>query len=329
MRLLSRNERDWTAKFPAVAEGVARLPVADGDARRRGGRLPARRHDQLPGAPERGVRRRHGRSAHLHGLRPPAPRRLGPDRRAASRTGRRCSRALLERRRRPRAAQVQRPRGRRRPRVLRAGVPAGPRGHRLEAARRALPRRPDAGLAQDQVRPRAGGRDRRLHRARGLARRHRRACWPGSTRTGGCVFAGKVGTGFSDKTLRDLHKRLRALEQDACPFTPPPTGLGRAALGEALAGRAGDVRRVDGRRPDAASRRSRGSARTSRAEEVVREMPTPDRGSPSPPQRSARRSGPPRERPAAGAAADAATRWPRSRACGSPMPTASSTRRRA
>ena len=41
------------------------------------------------------------------------------------------------------------------------------------------------------------------------------------------VYAGKVGTGFSDKTLRELHKRLRGLEQDACPFTPPPTGLGR------------------------------------------------------------------------------------------------------
>ena len=27
VRLMSRNERDWTAKFPAVAEGVARLPV--------------------------------------------------------------------------------------------------------------------------------------------------------------------------------------------------------------------------------------------------------------------------------------------------------------
>ena len=51
------------------------------DAGRRGGRLPARRHDQLPGAPERGVRRRHRRSAHLRGLRPPPSGRLGRDRR--------------------------------------------------------------------------------------------------------------------------------------------------------------------------------------------------------------------------------------------------------
>ena len=29
VRLLSRNGRDWTANFPAVAEGVARLPVKD------------------------------------------------------------------------------------------------------------------------------------------------------------------------------------------------------------------------------------------------------------------------------------------------------------
>jgi DNA ligase D-like protein (predicted ligase) len=33
------------------------------------------------------------------------------------------------------------------------------------------------------------------------------------------VFAGKVGTGFSTATLRDLHARLRRIEQDASPFT--------------------------------------------------------------------------------------------------------------
>jgi DNA ligase D-like protein (predicted ligase) len=32
------------------------------------------------------------------------------------------------------------------------------------------------------------------------------------------VFAGKVGTGFSTATLRDLHARLRRIEQDASPF---------------------------------------------------------------------------------------------------------------
>jgi bifunctional non-homologous end joining protein LigD len=33
------------------------------------------------------------------------------------------------------------------------------------------------------------------------------------------VYAGKVGTGFDDATLRSLHTRLSAIEQDAPPFT--------------------------------------------------------------------------------------------------------------
>jgi bifunctional non-homologous end joining protein LigD len=36
------------------------------------------------------------------------------------------------------------------------------------------------------------------------------------------VYAGRVGTGFDDRTLRDIHKQLRALAQNKCPFTPPP-----------------------------------------------------------------------------------------------------------
>lgn len=34
-------------------------------------------------------------------------------------------------------------------------------------------------------------------------------------------YAGKVGTGFDDKTLRSLHRRLGELEQDSSPFTDP------------------------------------------------------------------------------------------------------------
>jgi DNA ligase D-like protein (predicted ligase) len=33
------------------------------------------------------------------------------------------------------------------------------------------------------------------------------------------VYAGKVGTGFDEATLRSLHERLTAIEQDATPFT--------------------------------------------------------------------------------------------------------------
>jgi bifunctional non-homologous end joining protein LigD len=44
------------------------------------------------------------------------------------------------------------------------------------------------------------------------------------------VFAGKVGTGFTQKTALELRKKLEAIEQKTCPFHPPPFGsLGRIA----------------------------------------------------------------------------------------------------
>ena len=44
------------------------------------------------------------------------------------------------------------------------------------------------------------------------------------------VFAGKVGTGFTAASARDLRQRLEAVEQPACPFTPRPAGwLGKHA----------------------------------------------------------------------------------------------------
>ena len=64
-------------------------------------------------------------------------------------------------------------------------------------------------------------------RARASAR-----CWSASTTPdGGSAIAGKVGTGFTDKVLRDLRRRLEALEQDQSPFTPRPEGRGRAPTG--------------------------------------------------------------------------------------------------
>jgi bifunctional non-homologous end joining protein LigD len=38
------------------------------------------------------------------------------------------------------------------------------------------------------------------------------------------VFAGKVGTGFTQKSAVDLRKRLDAFEQRTCPFMPEPQG---------------------------------------------------------------------------------------------------------
>ena len=40
------------------------------------------------------------------------------------------------------------------------------------------------------------------------------------------VYAGKVGTGFSDRQLRALHARLRALEVPQSPFAAPPASRG-------------------------------------------------------------------------------------------------------
>lgn len=47
---------------------------------------------------------------------------------------------------------------------------------------------------------------------------------------GALLWAGKVGTGFTAATAKDLRARLDELAQDTCPFTPPPRGaLGRTA----------------------------------------------------------------------------------------------------
>jgi len=47
---------------------------------------------------------------------------------------------------------------------------------------------------------------------------------------GALVFAGKVGTGFTNRIAQDLRRRLERIEQTECPFTPrPPGSLGRNA----------------------------------------------------------------------------------------------------
>src|SRR5215212_7200645 len=47
---------------------------------------------------------------------------------------------------------------------------------------------------------------------------------------GRLVFAGKVGTGFTAASARELRRRLEASERTACPFSPTPAGwLGKHA----------------------------------------------------------------------------------------------------
>jgi len=44
------------------------------------------------------------------------------------------------------------------------------------------------------------------------------------------IFSGKVGTGFSHTVALELRRRLNAIEQKSCPFDPPPEGrLGKTA----------------------------------------------------------------------------------------------------
>jgi bifunctional non-homologous end joining protein LigD len=43
---------------------------------------------------------------------------------------------------------------------------------------------------------------------------------------GRLVYVGKIGTGFSDKTLRELTKQLVSLAQEKCPFATRPIGVG-------------------------------------------------------------------------------------------------------
>jgi bifunctional non-homologous end joining protein LigD len=45
---------------------------------------------------------------------------------------------------------------------------------------------------------------------------------------GRLLFAGKVGTGFSQRSARELRQRLDALEQTTCPFHPRPAGFAHA-----------------------------------------------------------------------------------------------------
>ena len=45
-----------------------------------------------------------------------------------------------------------------------------------------------------------------------------RCCSVTTTRTGKLIYAGKVGTGFDERTLRRLQAELSAIEQDKPPF---------------------------------------------------------------------------------------------------------------
>lgn len=61
------------------------------------------------------------------------------------------------------------------------------------------------------------------------------------------VYAGKVGTGFDDATLRSLHQHLAGIEQDASPFTRGPIHEADTPLGPYAVGGRGRFFRMDTR----------------------------------------------------------------------------------
>ena len=106
-------------------------------------------------------------------------------------------------------------------------LPEGPRGHHRQARRQPLPRHPLERLAQAQVPRRAGARDRRLHRAAGVAHGLRRAAGrllrgrPAALRRQG---RHRVRPRHAAATLGT---RMRELERDEPPFAdvhPIPRG---------------------------------------------------------------------------------------------------------
>jgi ATP-dependent DNA ligase len=73
-------------------------------------------------------------------------------------------------------------------------------------------------LAQVQVRERAGIRHRRVHRPAGSRQGFGALLLGYYDADGRLTYAGKVGTGFDDRMLRQLHAALTQLEQPQPPF---------------------------------------------------------------------------------------------------------------
>ena len=116
------------------------------------------------------------------------------------------------------------------------------------------PGRAQPRLAQDQELPHAGRRRRRLAAGAGPAGRRRSGSllFGVPDDEGRLVYAGHVGTGFTDQDLRDLQRMFTAADDLAVPRRPAARGHPRRALGRARPGRRGRLRRVDGGRPAAA-----------------------------------------------------------------------------
>ena len=232
--LTGRNGTDFTSRYPelrglATALGSRRL-ILDGEVVAFDSRGPAElRAPAVADAPGLGVRGQapHARRAgDLRGLRPALARGPLHAWRCPTRDRRRLLAALeLDG---PALADARPPRGRRR------GAAGGQRGAGAGGDRGQAP-----GLAVRAGPPLvgAGSRSRTARRRRswsaagcrgeGRRARPRSARWPwASTTTGGLLYAGKVGSGFTEATLAATMRELEPLRRDDSPFDgrQPPRG---------------------------------------------------------------------------------------------------------
>ena len=98
VRLITRGGLDWTHRYGDLADAFRALPCRRGDDRRRDRRARRRRASAASRCCRTRCRAGAGNRAGLLRLRPPAPRRLGPDRARRWRGARRCSAQLAGRR---------------------------------------------------------------------------------------------------------------------------------------------------------------------------------------------------------------------------------------
>ena len=89
----------------------------------------------------------------------------------------------------------------------------------------------------------------------------------------GLVFAGHVGTGFTQAALRQVGGLLRRARGGRAGVRGAARARPGRPLGAARAGRRGGVHRVDAGRAGCGTRRTRGCATTCRPSDVVREQP--------------------------------------------------------
>ncbi|HEY7541895.1 MAG TPA: DNA ligase D [Methylomirabilota bacterium] len=109
---------------------------------------------------------------------------------------------------------------------------------------------------------------------------------------GRLVYAGKIGTGFDNKTLRDLQRRLARLEQKTSPFDSRPAGAARAhwVKPELVAQVSFSEWTSDGKLRHPAFQ---GLREDKPAEAVVRELPVAVENETTVSETPARRAGPP------------------------------------